>query len=137
MAIFSTVTIVSKLFSLGKFLRKNWQMVIIVLMVLAVLWYHNDRTNQIEDLTEQVSDLKTELASCNGALSNQNQIIDVVANTGRKLLEEERQRAAEQVKLSKKQTDDAISRIKNKKVSQNCRQAIEDMVKEAQGELQW
>ena len=112
-------------------------LVVIIALVAGIGYYHWDRTRTINNLREQVADLKADMQRCQGAIKRQNSVIDNLSTKGTTLLEQERKRAAEEIKKEQQKTQDAIERLRNKETAQSCDAAMQDLIKEAQEGLKW
>jgi len=139
--IFTGAMFLLKMGSVGKFLAKNWQMVLIVAMVGAVYWYHTDRTNTIHKLeqtivskNEEIAEIKLDLASCNGAINNQNEIIDTLKETGSQIIKEERLRAAMKITEIEARRRADLATLRTKPLAQSCEAAMEELLDFAIGE---
>jgi hypothetical protein len=137
MAIISGALMLFKLRNLGSVLAKNWKLVIIVVLVAGIGYYHWDRTRTIEGLREDVRVLEQNFANCQGAITRQNSIIDTAATAAKEVLEKERNDTAIAVANEKAKTQAAIDKLTNKEVAQTCEAAVIDMINEAHGDLKW
>jgi len=137
MALVSLGLLALKFGNFGSLVAKNWKLVVIILLVAGIGYYHWDRTKTIEALRVEVTDLKADMARCTTAIDKQNLVIDKISSEGTALLAEERKRAAAEVEAVKQSTKGAIERLQNKATAQSCDAAIVDLIGTAHGELKW
>ena len=137
MAIISAGLMLLKFKNLGSFAAKNWKLVVIVILVAGIGYYHWDRTRTIDALREQVVDLKADFERCQGAVKRQNSVIDKLSTDGSTVLEQERKRAAEEIKKEQQKTQTAIDKLRKKETAQTCDAAIKELIDGAKGDLKW
>jgi len=141
MAILSGLLLASKARGLASFFVRNWQAVLIIALLAAGGFYHMSRTNQINTLeqtigakNEEISELKLDLASCNGAINNQNEIIDTLKVTGKQIIQEERVRAAKKIAAIEAKRKADLVALKSKPLAESCTAAIKELLDFAIGD---
>ena len=137
MALISGGLLLLKLRSFGGFAARNWKLVIIVLLVGGIAYYHWDRTRTIEKLREEVQTLEQNIANCKGALQRQNSIIDQSSTRSKELLEQERQKTAAAIAAEREKAQRAIEALRGKELAQTCDEAVDELIDSAQEDLRW
>lgn len=138
MALFAGLTVlslISKASGIGSFLVKNWQMVLIIALLAAGGIYHMKRTATIHSLEKQViakeeeiAELELNLASCNGAINNQNEIIDTLRDTGKQILAEERNRASLKIAEIEAKRKADLATLRSKPLATSCEAAMQELL---------
>ena len=122
----------------GSFVMKYWAIIVLILLVLGVWWYHNNLTKTIENLHAEVTRLNVELSSCNGALTNQNSAIAVISQSGQSTITKVKKETAAKIAKLQSNLQLALDALQSQPVAQTCEAAIEELRSKAQGsELKW
>ena len=138
--IFSGAMFALKAAKFGSFLLKNWQAVLIIGLLVAGGVYHMKRTHTINTLekevaakNEEIAELELNLASCNGAINNQNEIIDTLKDTGKQIIKEERLRAAMKITEIEARRKADLATLRTKPLAQSCEAAMKELLDFALG----
>jgi len=125
-----------------EFLKKNWQVVALVLLIGGSYWYVKSLNNQITDLNKEVTELKVANAMCEnsratlkGAIDTQNSEIQKWVNVGRKS-----KKAFDDLKgtIEKQRQISALElqKILQEKKPETCQEAINYLV-DGVKDLKW
>ena len=123
--------------NIGTFLFKNWKMTLAILVIGGLCLHELHNQHIISKLNTKVQTLEVNLANCQGALDKQNGIINTVRATGKKLLEEERVRAAKAIAERDRKVKETIAKLKDKPLADTCKAAMDELILESQGSLKW
>lgn len=125
-----------------KFLMKNWQLILIGLLVAGIYFYHANRSAKIESLQAEVVKLNKDLViaegnfqACQGKLSQQNEEIKFWVNKGR----EQRDAIKELegiLSKTKQKYDQEAKRILGENVPKSCQGAMDYLLK-GREDLKW
>lgn len=137
----SLITLLLKLKNLPGFLMKNWQAAVIVVLLASLGGYHMYRTHIINGLTQNIAtlekekaEIKLELSKCNGAITNQNEIIDTLKKSGKDILEQEKIRAAKKIAEIQARQQAELDSLARKPIAQTCEAAMGELREFAIGE---
>ena len=137
MAAITGALMLLKLRSFGGFLKVNWKLAVIGVLVVGIGLYHWNRSRIITNLEKEVARLKIDFANCQGALDGQNKVIDKVTTDTKKLLEEERNKTRAAIEAERQASKARIEGLRNRQLAQTCEGAIDELRQQAIGELRW
>lgn len=120
--------------SIFGFIRKNWQIISLVLLITGSYWYVNSLQNTIADLQNEVTKLKVANAFCENnkaalqqALDSQNGKIQKWAKVGRDSKEKFEKLKAE-IEHKRKLAEIEVNKILQEKKPESCQAAIDYLV---------
>jgi len=137
MAILSGLMLASKFSGIGGILLKQWKLVLIVVLVAGIGYYHWDRTRTINNLRADIVTLEQNIANCKGAIGSQNSIIDKSSSAATEVITTEKEATQLAIEAEQAKTKAAIEALNNQQVAATCDAAVKEMIDKARGELKW